>query len=260
MTQKAACIIQARRTSSRLPDKVLMPLAGKPVIDHVIERCKKAPNISDVILATSHDDYHDELADRASANNITAYRGSLDDVLDRYYQASKLTDAKYIVRITGDCPLLDPQLIGNLVKNAIEAGVDYASTSGWPHGLDCEFITKEALELSANTAVALEDREHVTLWARRNEAITKWIYHSPDPSLYRDYRLTLDYPEDLELLTKIAEAHDGQIPHDHRKLITYLKENPKIALINKECSNAWQAANRDLQKRAATAEQNLKQN
>lgn len=237
---KVVCIIQARRGSSRLPDKVLLPLGDKAVLTHVIERCKAIKSVDEVICATVDDPYEDVLADIADQAGATVYRGSEDDVLDRYYQAAKITNADYVMRVTSDCPLIDPQVCDDLVTKVIESSADYGGNGGFPHGLDCEVFSVALLEAAHIKATSKEDREHVTLWMKRNKSI-KTGHISPDDGRdYSSYRWTLDYPDDYEFLKVLLETiKDQTVIHSWRDLISILDENLHLNNINKKRVEEW---------------------
>ena len=163
------CIVQARLTSTRLPAKTMLSLGGEPVIRHVLRRCKTIPGIDRVILATPVDK-SEPLREEARGLGVTVVQGSEHDVLGRYRKAALLANAEIIMRITADCPLINPEICGR-VLSLMEDGVEYASNvmpRGFPKGQDCEVFTFDALERAHKEADDPEDREHVTLWMQRN--------------------------------------------------------------------------------------------
>jgi len=158
-------IIQARLGSTRLPQKILLDLCGKPVIQRVYERACKIDKTDDVIVATTLSNSDDRLADFCRNNGIPLFRGSENDVLDRYYRAAKHFKADAVIRITGDCPLIDPAVVNLVVLTFRSAEVDYASNvqpPTYPDGLDTEIFTFSALETAWKYATGSYDREHVT--------------------------------------------------------------------------------------------------
>jgi spore coat polysaccharide biosynthesis protein SpsF (cytidylyltransferase family) len=208
-------IIQARMGASRLPGKMLMDVAGKPAIAHVVNRVRQAKRASGIILATTTAPGDDVLAEWAKKNEVACFRGSEQDVLDRYYHAAKEQSADAVVRITGDCPLIDPAMI-DAVVHAYEAGdCDYASNihpPTYPDGLDTEVFSYYSLEKAWKEATLNSEREHVTpyIW-KHQELFRMKNYELRIKDEIVDLsaeRWTLDTPEDLEFLRRVA----GEIP------------------------------------------------
>ncbi len=166
-----AVIVQARMGSSRLPGKVLLPLAGQTVLWHVLTRCQAIPGIDLVACATTQAAADIAIVREAERAGARVYRGSQADVLGRYQQAARSLGADVIMRVTGDCPLIDPDVCGKVLALRAETGADYACNNmprSWPYGLDCEAFTANALFQAANTAKTSNEREHVTPWIRNN--------------------------------------------------------------------------------------------
>lgn len=162
-------IVQARLTSTRLPAKTMLSLGGEPVIRHVLRRCKEIPGVDRVICATPVEK-SEPLKIEARALGVTVVQGSEHDVLGRFRKAALLVNADIIMRVTGDCPLIDPEVCGR-VLDLMEDGVDYASNvmpRGFPKGYDCEVFTMGALERAHMEADDPYDREHVTPYIQRN--------------------------------------------------------------------------------------------
>lgn len=235
MSGRTVAIIQARMTSTRLPGKVLVDLAGAPVIDHVVERVRAAELIDEVAVATSIDASDDALAEHLEAVGVTMVRGSLDDVLGRYHGAAAALDAETIVRITGDCPLIDSAVIDTVVSGFRRAPeVDYCSNTlrrTYPLGMDTEVFSRAALERAHREARSDVAREHVTpylyqhpdLFSLRSVEAPAWA-HRPE------LRLTLDDPRDLEMIRRLmGEARRGADLHE---LLAALDRNPDIAEMN----------------------------
>lgn len=204
-------IIQARMSSSRLPGKVLLPLGGVPVLNHVVSRIKSCKTIDKVIVATSMDPLDDAIENYCYQSNYDLFRGSLLDVLDRYYQCAKTMNAKTIVRITADCPVIDPVIVDAVVTGFLAGGYDYYSLSGeFPDGLDCAVIAFEALEKANKYATLTSDREHVGSYIY---STAKEYFKIGGLEIFNklsDIRLTLDEPADFKLLTLIFENLYGQ--------------------------------------------------
>lgn len=241
---KVVCIIQARRGSSRLPDKVLLPLGSKAVLTYVIERCKAIKSVDEVICATVDDPYENMLADLAETAGATVYRGSEHDVLDRYYQAAKIAHADYVMRVTSDCPLIDPQVCDDLVSKVIESGADYGGNGGFPHGLDCEVFTMKLLELAHSNATSKEDREHVTLWMKRNKTLKTGHVSPSDGRNYSSFRWTLDYPEDYEFFKALHQYSDNGLETlSYKEIVSILEKNKALCEINSAKIEEWSKAN-----------------
>ena len=204
---RTVAIIQARMSSSRLPGKVLMPIAGRPAIQLMCERVRRAGNVDAICVATSVDPGDDALAACVEQAGIAVHRGSLDDVLDRFVSAAREQGAEMVIRLTGDCPLIDADLIDQ-VAGLVHAGCDYASNGDpptFPDGLDVEAMTIAALESAAMEARLGSEREHVTLFIRnRPDRFRAACLASPvDLSALR---WTVDYPDDLAQVRALAEG------------------------------------------------------
>ena len=164
-----ACIVQARLTSKRLPAKMMLSLGGEPAISHVLKRCKQIPGIDKVVCAIPENDSK-PIAREARKLGVKVIRGSEHDVLSRYHKAAEAVGADIIMRITGDCPLIDPEICGKVLA-MMKDDVDYASNilpRGFPRGLDCECFTFDALDQANRMTDEPYDREHVTPWMQRN--------------------------------------------------------------------------------------------
>lgn len=206
---KTIAIIQARMGASRLPGKMLKDIAGKPAIAHVVERVKMAKHLDEVWVATTTAHADDAIGDWAAANSVSVYRGSEQDVLDRYYKTAVGAGADVIVRVTGDCPLADPQVIDHVIEEFGDGvAFDYISNvhpPTFPDGLDTEVFSFTALEKTWKEAKLSSEREHVTpyIWNHPELFRQKNIENDIDLSTHR---WTLDTPEDLECIRLIVEA------------------------------------------------------
>lgn len=233
--------------SSRLPGKVLMPILKKPVLWHVYQRTKRAKRIDQVIIATSDKKADDKIAKFCETNNIPIFRGSESDVLDRYFQAAKKNKADYIVRVTADCPLIDSELVGKLIRNFTSGNYDYAGIAAgagastlninrFPQGLDAEIFSFGALKTAWGNAKDPLEREHATayIWKRPKKfRIGPPQVPDVDHSMY--YRLTLDWPEDLKLIRIIYEKLYTQNKYfGFKDIINLLEIHPALAIINKK--------------------------
>mgnify|MGYP000144408178 CR=1 FL=1 len=200
---KTACIVQARMGSKRLPGKMMMLLNNEPVIRHVLRRCKVIPGIDTVVCAIPQEGASKDLAKESMKLCVGVYLGSEKDVLDRYYHAALSVKADIIVRVTGDCPLIDPGICGNVLELLKTSGLDYASNvmpRGYPKGFDCQAFTFHALERTHKEAKRKYDREHVCPCMQRNLRTA----NLPGPGGGKK-RLCLDTPEDYENLKLIFE-------------------------------------------------------
>jgi spore coat polysaccharide biosynthesis protein SpsF (cytidylyltransferase family) len=191
--------------STRLPGKVMMDLAGRSVLSHVLERCRAVPGIDRVICATVASPECDALAEEAKRAGVAVFRGDESDVLGRYHQAAEQAGADVVLRVTSDCPMIDPDVCGQVVQSLQDAGADFASNNAepksWPHGLDCEAFTFAWLDKAALEATAPFDREHVGPYIRKH-ASAKVNVACPDGD-FSAHRWTLDTPEDLVALRRI---------------------------------------------------------
>lgn len=207
---KTLVIIQARMGSTRLPGKVLMPLAGKPALEHVVERVRAAREVDGFVIATSTLPTDNAVAEYCAAHSWPCVRGSEDDVLARFVTVLERHPAEIVVRITGDCPLTDPAMIDQLVgalKND-PRGLDYISNTQAPrkipHGLDVEVMRADALLCAGREAAAREEREHVTPYLYRNPALYT-LGRIDLPVDLSAHRWTLDTPDDHALLERVLQ-------------------------------------------------------
>ncbi|WP_417458499.1 cytidylyltransferase domain-containing protein [Kordiimonas sp.] len=244
------CVIQARRTSSRLPDKVLMPLGGVPVLRRVIERCQKIAGVDKVIVAIPVGDYNKPLADLATECGAGVVSGSEQDVLSRYVAALEAFPADYIMRVTSDCPLLDPEVCQGLLDGVKERNVDYGAAAWWPHGLDCEVMTAHMLEAAGTNASHELDREHVTLWIKRQKNLSQYI-HKPDFDYHKGNRWVLDYPEDYEFLNALFCLTGEVETTSWRKVLAIIEKNGELREINGHLAPIWHEKNKQIYSNAS---------
>ncbi|MGC1466245.1 MAG: aminotransferase class III-fold pyridoxal phosphate-dependent enzyme [Pseudolabrys sp.] len=232
---KTVAIIQARMGSSRLPGKVLTDLGGKPVLAWSVRAARAALGVDEVWVATSDAKSDDAIADWCKANGIAMHRGSESDVLDRYAGAARASGANVVIRLTADCPLLDPAVIAQTVRLRAVTGADYASNIDpptWPDGLDCEVVTAEALFTAAREATRASDREHVTPFIRNNRhRFSAETLICPLPALAAE-RWTLDTPGDLELLTALAARLPADRAPSYLEVLAVLDREPQLRALN----------------------------
>jgi len=233
---RIVAIVQARMTSSRLPGKVLRPLAGQSVLWHVLTRAQAIPGVDLVCCATTEGPEADPLVEEAArVPGVAIFRGSSDDVLDRYLRAAKACDAGIVMRITSDCPLIDPVICGELLALRERENADYASNvnpRGFPHGLDCEVFTYAALERAAEEATEPVEREHVTPWLRGAAGLKRSFLIGPGwPAV--EHRWTLDYPEDLAFFEALfRELPPPPAQPGMQSVLSILARRPDIPAIN----------------------------
>ena len=232
-------ILQARTSSSRLPNKVLLPILGKPMLSRQITRMNNVKTPHKLIIATSDQQSDDAIERLCQELNVTCFRGSLDDVLARYYQAAMANNSnekiKNIVRVTGDCPLIDSEIIDQVINLFLTSNVDYCSNCApatLPDGLDIEVFTLAALTKAYLQAKKPSEREHVTPYIRNNpELFTKNNFYFGDDLSH--YRWTVDEPADFELVTKIYQAlYPKNSNFKLAEIISLIQQQPELAKIN----------------------------
>lgn len=233
---KTAVIVQARMTSTRLPGKVMLGLAGHTVLAQVLHRCATIPGADAVCCAIPLDAIHDPLLGEAEHAGASVFRGSEDDVLDRYFHAAQALGADVVMRVTSDCPLIDPAVCGRVLRLVTEEGADYACNNmppSWPHGLDCEAFTFAALALAAETARQPDEREHVTPWLRNHPELHKANLIGPGGAA-AEQRWTLDFPEDYDFFARLFRELPPwpEIPSTD-EVLAILANHPHIQTINR---------------------------
>ena len=237
--KRAVCFIEARMQSSRLPGKVLLPICGKPMIQHMVERLREAKLIDDVVIATTEHPSCDPIEELAKANDISVFRGSEDDVLARVLGAARHFDADVIVETTGDCPLHDARLIDKAVADFMLGCTDFVSNISpytTPRGTDVRIFTTEALAEVDRISDDPADHEHVSLYFMERHA--EYRHRNVETHLGEDapnYRLTVDTPEDFRLVETVYEALYPSNPRFTLfDVIEYLRQNPDVARINSD--------------------------
>jgi len=232
---KTIAIIQARMGSKRFPKKMTAEIGKTPLIAHVIRRVRKSGLVDKIVLATSTKPENQELLDIAEKEGIEGYAGSEDDVLDRFYQAAKKYGAEEIVRITGDCPLLDPKIIDAVIEKFRQSDADYASNilpPTYPDGLDVEVFSFNALEKTWKNTKLKSEREHVTAYITEEKGDFKTVNVENEEDLSK-IRLTVDEKEDLEAIKRIAEKLGNEDFH-LVDIMEILEKHPEIMDINKK--------------------------
>lgn len=234
---KTVCIIQARMGSTRLPGKVMLDLCGKTVLEHVIQRVKRVKNIDEIVIATTTDKKDDVIVEETMKCGVKVFRGSEEDVLSRYYYAAKENEADVVVRITSDCPLIDPETTQKTIDYYLKNNdvYDYVSNTlvrTFPRGLDTEVFSFEVLEKAFNKATLQRDREHVTPYIWDNSEIFNLGCYKSDVD-YSYLRWTLDTKEDFELIKRIYEdlyINNNCFNFDDIKLV--IESNPSYMELN----------------------------
>lgn len=237
--KKIVCIIQARTGSTRLPNKILLPLLGKPILLRVIDRVLESKHINQVVVATTTNPNDEKIVELLQSYNprVSVTRGSEQDVLDRYYKAAKESEADIIVRITSDNPLIDPDVIDKIIEELLaDPSLDFASnnitTHTYPRGLDVEVISFSALKKIWEITKEPIDREHVTIHIKRFPKKFKWksVEQSEDLS---SFRWTVDEQADYDLIKTIYERLLPEKPHFRMKDVLQLYEqDPALLTMN----------------------------
>ncbi len=234
---RSLAIIQARMGSTRLPGKVLLKIKGKPMLVHIFDRLKRCQYIDHIILATSNSVQDYPLLDLAKKEKVEGFAGSEQDVLDRYYQAARQHRPDWVVRITGDCPVIDPEITDLVIKRHSEKHRDYTSNTvvrSYPRGLDTEVMTFEALEKAATEAFKPYEREHVTPYIFEHPKSFSIEQVLAEPRhLQPDLRLTVDTPEDLELIQEIFSHLYNTNPFFLvDEILNLMKQQPELSKVN----------------------------
>jgi len=229
---RVVAIVQARMGSTRLPGKVLLPLGGRPVLWHVINRLRRCSNLDAIVVATTACPIDDEIVSFCEENSVDCFRGSEDDVLRRFFEAATLFQADWILRITADCPALDSEIVDDVVSLAIGESWDCFGLGGaFPNGLDCTVYSYAALSSAHKRATLQSDREHVGTFIIRSQEFRTGAY---EPFVDAgDFRWTLDEPEDYLVLTHIFDqlGAGGKYFSGHETL-NYLSEDSEVKAIN----------------------------
>jgi len=239
--KKIVCIIQARMGSTRLPGKIMLDLVGKPVLLRVVDRVLESKKIDQIVVATTTNPNDQKVVNLIENYHpkVFVYRGSEEDVLDRYYQAAKYYKADSIVRITSDCPLIDPEIIDKVINTFLEEkDIDYASNvlgkRTYPRGLDVEVVSFEALKKTWQEAHEPDYREHVTLYIGKNPNLFK-SKNITNTSDYSYYRWTIDERNDYNLIKIIYQELYPKNPNfKMEEVINLFKKRPELIKINQD--------------------------
>lgn len=250
---KVAAIIQGRMSSSRLPGKILADIAGQPMLQRVFLRTSRARTVHETIFATTTDPSDDPVAEYCNLSGIPCRRGSLYDVLDRYYQTAEQARAEIVVRVTADCPLIDPALIDDVVDTLLQGKYDFACNRlpppwhrTYPIGLDVEACSFKVLEKAWKKAGEPQHREHAMPYFYEGVELTRQsrtletgtsprgfkialLHHTTD---FGDYRWTVDTPEDLEFMRQVFSHFDGRDDFSWKEVLDLVHKKPELMQIN----------------------------
>jgi len=232
-----AAIIQARMSSTRLPDKVMKPILGKPMLELLIERLRRARHLDQIVVATTNNASDQVVEDLTRRLGVGCFRGSEEDVLDRVLRAAHKYDVDLIVEITGDCPLIDPQVVDQLVEMYLAEKVDYVSNvlkRTYPRGLDTQVFSTAVLDQVAQLTQDPVDHEHVSLYIYKHpERFKLRNIESGLAEKYWDWRLTVDTPEDFALISKIYETlYLQNAAFALRDVLNLLDRQPELLAMN----------------------------
>lgn len=240
-SKKIGAIVQARTSSTRLPEKVLLDLpygSGVNVLQQVIRRLKASKHINQIIIATTTDDADTKIVNTAKKENVLFFRGSKDNVLERYYLAAKENDLDIIVRITSDCPCIDPEIVDEVLSTHLKKRSDYTSNTlirTFPVGLDVEVISLQTLEKCYNNAKKDLEKEHVTLYVHNNLDKFKTENVSLEGTDRSQIRITLDTEEDYALLCSVFDyLYEPDEFFKYNDIINLFEGKPWLSLINKK--------------------------
>lgn len=232
-------IIQARMGSERLPNKVLMDLSGKPVLKHIVDRVKQSKKVEKIIIATTINPKDDSVVDFCKLEKLDYFRGSEENVLERFHNAAKVFEIDTIIRITGDCPLVDPKIIDKMIGKYLKTKPDILTNAGlidsertFPRGLDAEVFSYVKLLEAHNNADKKYQKEHVTPYIYENSNRINYFKNSIDLS---NIRITLDTIKDYELIKIVYEnLYAGKHDFYLKQIEKLFKLNPQLIEINSE--------------------------
>ena len=234
-------VIQARTGSSRLPNKVLMPLAGKPLLERMIERVRAATTISEIVVATTTEAGDEPIRELCRATGTACYSGHPTDLLDRHVRAGYATGAEDVVKIPSDCPLIDPAVIDRVISFAItqRSAYDFVSNlhpATYPDGNDVEFVPLPVLEIAWREATRPFEREHTTpfLWERPERFRIGNVEWETGLNYSMSHRWTIDYPEDYAFLAAVYDAlwTPERPVFPMGEILAYVEQNPAVAALN----------------------------
>jgi spore coat polysaccharide biosynthesis protein SpsF len=235
IAQGVVAIIQARMGSTRLPGKVLKDLEGDTVLARVLARVRRSAVIGEFLVATSDRPGDDAVVAECQRLGTKVFRGDENDVLDRYYRAAQFSKAEVVVRITADCPLIDPEVTDETVNKFLTQRPDYASNAlirSYPRGLDTEVFSSQALERAWSESSAPYQRAHVTPYLYQNPERFKLLAVQGEKD-YSGLRWTLDTEQDLEFLRAVYRGFPGRVDFGWRDVLTLLEREPQLSELNR---------------------------
>lgn len=240
MSPRVVTVVQARRGSTRLPDKVLADVMGQPLLWRQLERMQQARTVGTIVVATTEDPQDQAIVDLCEEHGLPCFRGHETDLLDRHVQAARAHEAELVVKIPSDCPLIDPAVIDRVIGRMLADPErwDYVSNlhpASWPDGNDVEIMTMDALQTAWRVADRDFEREHTTpfLWERPAQFRCDNVAWPGGRDLSMSHRFTIDYPEDLAFIRAVYErlyAEDPRFGLD--RILALLEREPDIAAIN----------------------------
>jgi spore coat polysaccharide biosynthesis protein SpsF len=235
---KVVAIVEARMASTRLPGKVLLPAAGRPMLAHLVERLRAAPSIDHIVIATTTSP-GDEVIERFAAGaGVGCFRGSPDDVMQRVLEAGTAFDADIVVEVTGDCPIVDPEIVEQTIRMFRAHSASYVSNCGvrtYPDGMEVQVFPLAALRRSAEMTVEPLDREHVTLHIRNHPELFPPVHLVAPPSQHwPGLGLTLDEPGDYALIKALIEHFDDRPMFGCADAISLLRARPEMLELNRD--------------------------
>jgi spore coat polysaccharide biosynthesis protein SpsF len=239
MIMKIAAIIQARIGSTRLPRKAMLKIKGKPLLFYMIQQVKKSDKLNDIIVITSKKKENNIIRNFCIKNNINCFSGDEKNLVKRYFQAAKKYNVDIIVRLTSDCPLIDPRVIDKCINKFLSLKYDFVGNTSppfnltYPDGMDVEIFSKETLKYVFDNCKNTSDLEHVTPFIWRKKKFFKLCKLDSKKNLSK-FRLTVDYKEDFILVKKIIEYFlANEIKINLKNIIFFLNNNSKVYSLNK---------------------------
>lgn len=242
---KIVGIIQARLGSSRLPSKVLMELMGRPMLSYMLERVSKVEDLHEIVVATTTQQQDDAIEAFCRTNHTKVFRGSENDVLDRYFQAASAYHADIILRLTADCPLIDPRVVDKIIHAFLKKypDIDFAGNvkpATFPDGLDTEVFTMDALRRAWTEAKNPLDREHVTPYFYDEPGRFRTLNITAERD-YSKYRITVDHAEDFQVIENIIRnLYSKKRPFSFEEIVAYLDQHQEVMTLNQSFNrNPW---------------------
>jgi spore coat polysaccharide biosynthesis protein SpsF len=244
MSRRICATIEARMSSTRLPGKVLLDAAGKPMLERMIERVSRVPSLDGIVIATTTNPGDDPIVELAQRLDVGVFRGSEDDVMSRVLGAAQSHGIDVIVELTGDCPVIDPVLIERVIESYLDSGADYCSnvlTRCYPIGMDTQVFGTHILADAFSRTDDPSDREHVSLFIYRHPELYRLHNVLADPRHCKpDLRLTLDTPEDLRLLRAVFDHLLPARPDfDLDDILNLLQQRQDLQELNAHVEHRW---------------------